>query len=197
MISKIILPHNFKVEYTCDYLVGVDYGAFQLASKGIMMDLSIGDFDSVDEDEMKLIKRFSKECITLSVDKNETDSEAALMHVSNLGMYDIEMISDLGNRFDHLLNNFRLLNKYKFTLKTKDSEIFMLSKGTTIIHNTHEVLSLFANGEALIDLKGTLYELSNHHFNENDTYLTSNKITADKATINVIKGSVIVVLSND
>ena len=161
------------------------------------MDLSIGDFDSVSTEELNLIKSFSKECVHLNIDKNETDSEAALMYVSNLNLYELEMISDLGNRFDHLLNNFRLLNKYKFTLKTRDSEIFILNEGFTQLKKSHEVLSLFANGQAIIDLKGTLYELSEHHISEADTYLTSNKIIADNASINVLSGSVIVVMSND
>ncbi len=197
MISKIILPHSFKVNYDCDYLVGVDYGAYQLAKQGVMMDVSIGDFDSVDQEQFKLIKAFSKEVIQLNVDKNETDSEAALMHVSSLKLYDIILISDLGHRFDHLLNNFRLLSKYDFKFVSEHNEVFLLKEGLHKIKKSHQYLSLFANDEVTVTLRKTLYELTMRNFDESDTYLTSNEIINDEAELEVVSGSVFVVMSDD
>ena len=41
-------------------------------------------FDSVSDDELEIIKQYSKEVIQLNVDKNETDSEAAIIHAKKV-----------------------------------------------------------------------------------------------------------------
>lgn len=198
MKAIIALPHTFNYDYSCDLLVGVDYGAYLLAKAGIKMDYAIGDFDSVTEAELCLIEKYSKEVIKLDVNKNETDSEAALMFVATLGeKYSTKMLSDLGNRFDHLLNNFRLLNKYDFKLITEFSEVFKLDVGLHKIKNTHQYLSLFAIDKASINLANVKYPLTNVSFNEMDTYLTSNEIVGEYAILEVLNGQLICVLSNE
>ncbi len=197
MIAKIILPHSFEVDYTCDLLIGVDYGAYQLANQNIEMDFAIGDFDSVSESEFNLIKSYSKEIIRLNTDKNETDSEAALMHFRGLKNYTVKMYSDLGNRLDHLLNNFRLLNKYDFILIDKFNEVRKLSFGTYDIENTHKYFSLFTLDRSVISVRDAKYELDNVSFTYNDSYLTSNEFIDKPLRIEVLAGEVFIVLSNE
>ena len=197
MKAIIALPHSFDYDMSAKLVIGVDYGALLLAKKKVEMDYAIGDFDSVTDNEIILINKYSKEVITLNEDKNETDSEAALMLVKSLGDYKTIMLSDYGNRFDHLLNNFRLLNKYDFKLVSEYSEVFKLRKGTHKIKNTHSYLSLFAIDEVTINLKNTKYELNDLTFNESDTYLTSNEIYDEYAIIEILNGELIVVLSSE
>lgn len=197
MIAKIILPHSFNIDYACDLLVGVDYGAFQLAKEGIKMDVAIGDFDSVTESEYELIEKYAQEVIHLPKEKNETDSEAALIHVSAKGNYMIDVYADFGVRFDHLLNNFHLLSKFKFTLYDNFNKVYRLDTGKHRINNTHKYLSLFTLTEALIDLEGVKYPLKDCHFTLSDTYLTSNEISDKDAHLYIKEGSVVIVQSND
>lgn len=197
MKISVFLPHTFNASYSADIVVGVDYGAYQLAKNNISMDIAIGDFDSVNSEEFLLIKKHAKEIIKLNTDKNETDSEAAIMYLKNLGYNDITIYNDLGERFDHLLINYRLVEKYNVTLISKNSKTFLLEKGRHQIKNTHKYLSLFTNNECKLSLANTLYPLDNVLINFYDTYLTSNKIIDEYAILNIDYGSLIVVLSSD
>lgn len=197
MIAKIILPHKFKVDYNCDLLVGVDYAAYQLAKQGKMMDLAIGDFDSVSEEEFKLIKQYSKKIVKLKEDKMDTDSEAALKYVSQLNTYEIFMYSSFGERLDHLLNNFRLLGKYNFTLIDDYNMSKHFSKGTYKINRSHKYFSLFTFSEAIVTIKNAKYELSEVSFTFYDSYLTSNEFISDYAIIEVLDNDIYLILSND
>lgn len=197
MKVNVYLPHTFKVDYDADLIVGVDYGAYLLAKNKLEMDVAIGDFDSVSDCEFNLIKKYAKKLIQLEVDKNETDSEAALMYLKAAGYSQINVYSDLGNRFDHLLLNYRLIEKYDYKFVSEHNEIFMLTKGSYKIKNTHQYLSLFTNGECTFSIKNVAYPLLERSISYFDTYLTSNRIINDFAEIEVISGNLIVVLSND
>lgn len=129
MKVHVYLPHSFDVDYKADIIVGVDFGAYLLAKKGIMMDYAIGDFDSVDQSEFQLINEWSKEVIRLNIEKDETDSEAAILFLQRAGYRNITLIGDIGHRSDHFLINYRLVEKYDITYILKDSKIFALEKG--------------------------------------------------------------------
>lgn len=197
MIGKIVLPHSFDVDYDADFLVGVDYGAYQLAKRGIKMDVAIGDFDSVSEQQLSKIKRHAEEVVVLPDEKNETDSEAALMYMKDKMEYTVSMIADFGVRFDHLLNNFHLLSKYDFTLIDQYNKVFRKDIGTHYIENEYDFMSLFTLDEALIDVDCVKYPLKDCRFTLSDTYLTSNEIVGKEAILTIKEGSVIVVLSKD
>ncbi len=197
MIAKVILPHNFNINTDCDFLVGVDYGAYQLAKEKIPMDLAIGDFDSVTEEELNLIEDYAKEIVKLPAHKNETDSEAALMYLQKYPEMKVEMHGTFGKRFDHLLNNFHLLGKYKFSLQDDSNKIFKLNVGNHKIFSNYDYLSLFTLENAVINTRGVKYPLTNTSFTMEDTYLSSNEIVDEYATLEILEGSVIVVLSND
>lgn len=197
MIVKVFLPHSFKTEYKADLIVGVDYGAYQLAKQEIMMDIAIGDFDSTDDTQFQQIEKYSKKVIKLDIVKDETDSEAAVIYLKDLGYERITLVGDLGNRFDHMLINYRLCEKYDITYILEDSKIFNLSDGLCRINKDYQFLSLFTSNGVTLNLSGTKYELSNRRIDYLDTYTSANEIVEDSATIEVLDGSVTVVLSND
>lgn len=197
MRVNVFLPHSFKREEKADFIVGVDYGAYQLARAGIEMDLAIGDFDSTNDNQYKLVSKFAKKIIKLEVEKNETDSEAAIMYLQDQGFSDISLIGDIGSRLDHFLINFRLVEKYNITYILESGKIFLLNKGLHQIKNEYKVFSLFTSKKCRLSLWGTKYLINNEVINYFDLYTTANKITADYASVEVFDGSVVVVLSND
>lgn len=197
MKVKVFLPHSFKVDYNADFTVGVDYGAFILAKKEIEMDVAIGDFDSTSIEEKELIKKWSKKVINLKVEKDETDSEAAIMYLQDLGFSDITLIGDVGNRLDHFLINFKLCEKYDVAYILEEAKVFNLKKGQHKIKNTHQVFSLFVSDFCRLSVSGVKYRIDNLKVNYFDTFLSSNQIIEDFAFVNIFEGSVTVVLSND
>lgn len=197
MKVNVYLPYSFETTYKADIIVGVDYGAFMLAQKGVKMDVAIGDFDSTSEREFELVKKYSDTIIKLKAEKDETDSEAAIMYLQDCGYKDITIIGDVGSRLDHFLINYRLTEKYNVTYVLNNSKIFCLKKGIHRIKKEYEFLSLFTNNQCVINLSGTKYELLDVNISYFDTYTSANEIIEDYATIEIISGSVTVVLSND
>lgn len=197
MKVNIYLPHTFDVSYDADLIVGVDYGAYILAKKAVTMNFAIGDFDSVTKKELELVKKYTDKFIKLPIKKDQTDSEAAILYMHGLGYYDITLIGDLGERLDHFLVNFRLVEKYQVKYLLENNKIFNLKTGIHQIKNDYQFLSLFTSQACTLSLTGTKYEIEQASINYFDTYASANEIIAKFAIIDVLEGSVNIILSND
>lgn len=197
MIANIFLPHSFKYSQKASFIVGVDYGAYLLAKSQVMMDVAIGDFDSTSLEEFKEVKKWSKKVVRLKVEKDESDSEAAIRYVKDLGYKDINLIGDIGSRLDHFLLNCRLVEKYDVTYNLESGKIFNLKKGSHKIKNDYQVLSFFTNSKCHLSVSNVKYEIVDQHISFFDTFLGSNEITKDYAHVEVYSGSVNVVLSSE
>lgn len=105
---------NLSVLRQTDYdvLIGVDAGAARLAAAGFAPDLAIGDFDTA-------TPPLCAQTVCLPAEKDDTDLEAALMHV--LPHYPPQSISKIiilgalgSGRLDHLLANVWLAHQPRF-----------------------------------------------------------------------------------
>jgi thiamine pyrophosphokinase len=92
-----------------DFIVGIDRGALVCAQKGLLMDVAIGDFDSVTSAELEVIKKHCKEIVILDAVKDVTDAQAALAYVD--GYDEVILCGGLGGRIDHQLINIGLVKK--------------------------------------------------------------------------------------
>lgn len=197
MKVNVFLPFSFTYLEKSDLTVGVDYGAYLLAKKSIMIDVAIGDFDSTSKEEFVLVKKYSKKIIKLKVEKNETDSEAAVLYLLKQGYTNITLIGDVGSRLDHFLINYRLVEKYDVKYILENSKIFNLKEGYHKIKNEYQFLSLFTSDACTLSLNGSKYSLDKASIEYLDLYTSANKIVDDYAIIEVFNGNVTVVLSND
>ncbi len=178
-----------------DYIVGVDRGALVCATLGIMMDLAIGDFDSVSAEELDMIRTFSKEVVRLDTVKDVTDTQAALSYVEDFD--EVMICGGLGGRIDHQQINIGLVKKdIRLSLWDENHLIYAVDGEKTIKKADYRYLSLFACTESTVDLSGVKYPLSNRKIHENDLYLVSNEILDEEALIRV-NGKVLIIQSND
>ena len=178
-----------------DYIVGVDRGALVCATLGIMMDLAIGDFDSVSAEELDMIRTFSKEVVRLDTVKDMTDTQAALSYVEDFD--EVMICGGLGGRIDHQQINIGLVKKdIRLSLWDENHLIYAVDGEKTIKKADYRYLSLFACTESTVDLSGVKYPLSNRKIDENDLYLVSNEILDEEAFIRV-NGKVLIIQSND
>ena len=92
-------------------LIGVDGAADVLYRYGITPDVLVGDFDTADLTYVNALEKRGASVIRLAVEKNQTDTEAALLHALGCGADDIVMLGAIGTRFDHTLSNVQLLIK--------------------------------------------------------------------------------------
>lgn len=178
-----------------DYIVGVDRGALVCATLGIMMDLAIGDFDSVSAEELDMIRTFSKEVVRLDTVKDMTDTQAALSYVEDFD--EVMICGGLGGRIDHQQINIGLVKKdIRLSLWDENHLIYAVDGEKTIKKADYRYLSLFACKESTVDLSGVKYPLPNRKIDENDLYLVSNEILDEEALIRV-NGKVLIIQSND
>jgi thiamine pyrophosphokinase len=156
MICKIVggSKDSFSKLYEKDeneYIIGLDSGTFLLNKLGIKVDLAIGDFDSVDINDIKADK-----VIVYPKDKDYSDLELALMEIKD-------------DKFSKVLvyNALDLNNK-----------VYLINKDTKFKKSDYKYISFFSQN-AYITLEGFKYNLVNYHLTSNDNLCLSNEIKED------------------
>lgn len=200
MESVTLVLGNIKTidkELLIGDLIGVDYGAKLLAQEGIQMQLSIGDFDSVVEEDLEVIKKHSNEMIVLQKEKDESDFEAALNRTH--GYEKVYVCGGLGGRFDHLYVNIQLLkNDNRLVFLDEQNQIEVKIEGTyPIIRNEFQYVSFFSLNEAVISLVGFKYALDQYPLKHDDLFALSNELLYEKAKLIVHSGKVLMIQSKD
>ena len=198
MVAAIILKNaylnNFnKNDY--DIIVGADRGALHAINNGIIPDISVGDFDSVDDKEFEIIKNNSKKLIKLNKIKDNSDTNEAIKLLSD---YDkIEILGGIqGRRIEHLFCNIiDLINHPNVLIKDENSLIETVIDNNYIVRNNYKYVSIYAIDDSIIDLEGFKYNLNNYNLKRNDPLCLSNEII-NKPKINLRKGKLLVIYSH-
>ncbi|MGX7348782.1 thiamine diphosphokinase [Dolosicoccus paucivorans] len=128
------------------YRIGVDRGALKLSRLGFHLDEAVGDFDSVSEEEFCLIKQSTHQLTQLPREKDLTDLDEALLHITsnpslnNKPVYIYGALGSGGGRLDHLLHNISLFSRELFKpllsrvhLIEKDQEVLVFKPGFHLI----------------------------------------------------------------
>ena len=182
-----------------DY-IGVDRGTLALLKQNLPCTLAIGDFDSVNLEEMVQIENHAAEVIKLNPVKNDTDSEAALNEALKRGYDQIYLIGALGGRADHALINLRLVYQHpgKVILLDEQNRIEAYSAGVYAIKKeNYAFIGFFTETEAEISLQDFKYPLTKQILTPQDLYTVSNELIEDTGTVTVHQGVVIVIQSKD
>lgn len=180
-----------------DILIGVDKGAYNAYLNNIFVDVAIGDFDSIDADQLELISKNSK-IIKLNPIKDQTDTAEALQYAYSLSS-NVTMLGGIeGKRIEHFIANICLLKKYpSLRIISNDSLIYTIDKEHSL-----PIDYKFANFFALEDvynlcLEGFKYNLSNYNLLQYDPLCISNEILSDSNKISLKKGVLLVILTKD
>ncbi|HBS91982.1 MAG TPA: thiamine diphosphokinase [Erysipelotrichaceae bacterium] len=188
--------HGFIPKCHFDKIIGVDHGAYIIASQGRMMDLAIGDFDSVTKEEFELIQSKSNQVIVLPKEKNMTDSEAALAYT--IGFDSVWMTGVFGGRIDHELINLKLMQQdHRLVLLDEHQRVFIAKETVELQKESYTYVSLFPLVQSLISFEGVAYPLQNVLVSPDDLYLVSNEIVNQKAVLRITSGIVMIVMSRD
>ena len=195
IILKNAYLNNFKKE-DYDIVIGADRGAYFAISNNINPDISIGDFDSVNDSEFELIKKSSKRIIKLNPIKDESDTHEAIELVKD---YDKIIIFGgiKGKRIEHLFANIIDLINYKnLSMIDEDSLIETINDNNYVINKDYKFVSLYSlDNESIISLDGFKYNLNNYHLKYNDSLCLSNEII-NNPKINLIKGRLLIIYSH-
>ncbi len=184
----------------CDY-IGVDKGALFLSKSNVHMKLAIGDFDSIDYNDLEVIKKFSDDIISYPAQKDESDCELAIKYALELGYKHLIITGGLSRRIDHSFNNLLLTLKYQpadITFRDKDNKAYILSPGIHMISKSHyKYISFFPLYDSTITLIGFEYNLEKTNLLQFNNLGLSNEIIQEFGTVIVDSGYVMVIQSND
>ncbi len=178
-----------------DIIIGADRGALHAIKNGIIPDISIGDFDSVTDSELDIIKKNSKKIIKLNPIKDKSDTEEAIELVKD---YDeIHILGGIkGKRIEHLFANIiSLINYPNASLKDEDSLIEIINDNNYKIKKEYKFISLYAIEESIIALKGFKYNLNDYLLKTNDPLCLSNEII-NNPKIELKKGKLLIIYSH-
>lgn len=158
---------------TIDY-IAIDRGLSHLARLNIHPLLAIGDFDSLEQQE--LLK--SLQVDRYPIKKDDTDTALGVAYAIEHGYDEIDVYGVIGARLDHFMAALKLLEKYQdihITLYDSTNMIYLLKPGIHHIDVTHHYFSLFAITDTDVSIQNALYPLDHYTLKRDDPLCVSNQ----------------------
>jgi thiamine pyrophosphokinase len=189
-----------------DVYVGADRGALFLVQHGIKPNIALGDFDSVDETELALIRLNSKQLLSCDpVKKDLSDTEMAFSWALDQNPQEIILYGALGTRFDHSLANIHLLNQALqnqtvCTIVDSNNRIRLINQSIRLqrtTHFSHVSLLPFTSLVTGITLQGFQYPLHEATLTIGQSLGISNRIVEPFGYIQISQGMLLVIESKD
>lgn len=162
---------------------------------GVVPDVIIGDMDSVKNRLPAGVKQIKLKC-----EKDDTDTQACIDYLADIGCEEIVLFGALGGRTDHEMANimlciYALKKGIKLIIKSAETEVFAVVGNAVIKGNRGDWLSLIpVLGDAEgVSLSGLKYTLENAKMEAGKTMGISNEFESDEATVSVEKGILLAV----
>jgi thiamine pyrophosphokinase len=189
-----------------DVYVGADRGALFLVQQGIIPDISMGDFDSVNEAELIIIRHNSKEFIACDpVMKDLSDTEMAFSWAMDQNPDEIVLYGAIGTRFDHSLANIHLLSlavhkQIHCTIVDSHNRLRLINQSITLKKSaaySHVSLLPFTSQVTGITLEGFQYPLKEATLTIGQSLGVSNRLVEPSGHIQIKQGQLLVIESKD
>lgn len=189
-----------------DIWIGADKGALSIIEHSLELDFAIGDFDSVDHNELSIIKKHAKIFEQYEVEKDFTDLELALEKAISLNPTFIYFFGVTGGRLDHTLINIQLLervtrNEIQGIIIDNHNMVELKDPGKYEIENDsyYPTISFIPITKEVknLSLDGFYYPLRNAILKMGSTLSISNKLMRKIGTFSFDEGIVLVVRSRD
>lgn len=185
-------PDSFR------HIICADGGHVIAKKLGLSADYFIGDYDSSPAPS-------APDIVMLPMEKDMTDSEAAIDYAVSMGFDDITLLGGLGGRFDHTMGNIGLLAKYCGKLShlavcDGQNYVFMVKPGRVHIpKNEYKYLGIISYGGTAhgVTLKGVKYPLKDYNLPNDTTLGVSNEIIDEEAEISFDEGKLLIILTKD
>ncbi len=189
-----------------DIFVGVDAGSLFLLKHGLPLDLAIGDFDSVTEEEFEQIRQLASEMIQAPSEKDDTDLELALKIVfQRYPQADVQVFGALGGRIDHLLSNLFLASEptiapfmEQIELVGQENWIAFRPAGQHLIAPKEDMtyISFMPADGSRLGIENAKYPLKEENFFFKKCY-SSNEFLEGDIRITLDTGYVVIIYSKD
>lgn len=185
---------------SAEYIICADGGARYAKSLGVIPDLVVGDFDTLNEMEINELSQAGVKMIRYPKDKDFTDTHLAVIEAIKRGFIEIEIIAALGGRLDHTIANIMLLclpeaKEVNIRIAEEDQDVFLIVDQKQLQGNAGETISLFplSNRVKGINTKGLKYPLEQGELKMGLPIGVSNEFLENKAEIEIEEGLLLVV----
>ncbi len=181
---------------TDDTVVVADGGYRLAAALGLTPQVTVADFDSSAPREVE------GECVRLPVEKDVTDTHAAMALLFSRGYREFLLLGCLGGRLDHTVAALlaaRLMTEKgcNVTLADGQNTLSVLLPGKYALHKGG--FSVFAMTETVegLTLDGVQYPLQNFTLESKNPLCVSNCAVAENAFLSFDKGTLLLCVSKD
>lgn len=202
------LPENLKY----DICIACDKGLSYAREYGIVPDVAIGDFDSLDcpgiNNRDTLLNSASlntaaSKVLTYPIEKDDTDTMLAVKYAIEQGFDNVIIICALGKRLDHTIANVQTL-AYATThgvnaeIISDTERISILTTSVLLPKISDTSLSLFALSDQVegLTIKGAKYEVEDVVLTNSFPLGVSNTWKEDSVKISIKKGLLLIVQSS-
>ncbi len=180
-----------------DFIVAAD-GGIRLANRlGICPHLTVADHDSS-------APVSGIETISLPVEKDITDTAAAMELAFDRGYRDFTLLGCLGGRLDHTLACLISVRRFsergcRVILADAKHELSVLLPGRYPLPKSTRHLSFFGMGEAVkgLTLTGVKYPLNQYILKNDDPLCVSNRVVEEDAAVSFDSGVLLQIFSED
>lgn len=188
--------------------IGADRGALYLIEHGIIPHAIVGDFDSLTDEEYQLVMAQTVDQQRFQEEKNETDTDLALLKAYTYAPQEIILTGVTGGRLDHyeaaVRSIYRLQKEHphvKLKIINHSNILQFLLPGNHTIYadERYRYLSFFAHEEPIQDvtLRQVKYETTNEEISLGTTRFTSNEIIGTSGSISFSRGICLMIRSID
>ncbi|WP_326909262.1 thiamine diphosphokinase [Sedimentibacter sp. MB31-C6] len=197
---------NEEVFNSIELIICADGGLSKAEILGLVPDIIIGDFDSVNYSILKKYEDMNVEIIKYPAEKDYTDMELAIDLAVNKGYKDMIILGATGTRLDHTMANMLLLEKYykqgiKIKIIDNNNIIQIISDDTklTLQYKKNYFISIVPITEEINDLtlKGFKYPLNKVNVKRGSTLCISNEINVKVSEVTLRSGTAFLIVAND
>ncbi len=188
-------------------VIAVDGGLKAAKELGLVPDVIVGDFDSVDPSVLAFYRK--TEHIVWEVhqpEKDDTDTELALKRAMAMGVGEIVILGATGGRLDHMIGNIQLLypclqTGIRASIVDPQNRLYLID-GETLFRRDAvwgKYISFLPLTQEVrgITLKGFKYPLTNKDIRIGTSLCISNELIEEEGRITVSDGVLIAVESHD
>ncbi len=203
-INKNFLKKHLKVN-KYDIIIAVDKGLERLDELKTQPHYIVGDFDSINNIVLDKYKDSGIQIKRLIPEKDFTDTESALDLAIKKQSHNITIIGAIGTRLDHTIANVHILKKVlerniEAKIINERNEIKLIDKTIEIEYDDrYKYISLIPLTTQVkgVTLRGFKYEIENYTLQIGESLGVSNEQIAEKATIDLKDGILILIKSRD
>ena len=203
----IAFAKDFLSQRSYDYVIAADAGLEVLRPLHISPNAVVGDLDTVDK---KVLEEYQNQPgIEFEIhkpEKDETDTELALLTAARQGCEAVDILGALGGRMDHAIGNIQLM--YQFFCQGMEVNIYdarnrlYLLGGHKVFHREEvygKYISFLPMTETVegLTLRGFKYPLQRRTIGLGTSLCISNELKREEGILELEKGVLLCVEAHD